>query len=155
MRSIIFFLLAFGAILTGCSPSISTRPDAQGANSLSREDSIEQFIAVVRTEPTKKEQLARLVMSGDVLVIPDPGKKSLALVSFNQPERSFIPVFSSRSVFDQEAYGTGFEGKAIAIDAKRFATLLEDDDVVILNPGHRPAIEFTARQLKAAAGIGP
>ncbi|HZZ94020.1 MAG TPA: SseB family protein [Usitatibacter sp.] len=143
------FLFAGATMLAGCSHS-STRVDAQGAPSLSREDSIERLVAVVRAEPSKKALLAKAVMSGDVLVIPDPGKKSLALVSFNQPERSFIPLFSSRSIFDQEAYGTGFEGKAIVIDATRFASLLENDDLVILNPGHRPAIEFNAQELKAA-----
>ena len=150
MQGIIVFLFVVASIVTGCSPSVSTRPDTQAANSPSREDSIERLVAIVRAEPSQKPLLAKAVMSGEVLVIPDPGKKSLALVSFNQPERSFIPVFSSRGIFDQEAYGTGFEGKAIAIDASRFASLLEDDDLVILNPGHRPAIEFTAAQLKAA-----
>jgi hypothetical protein len=50
-----------------------------------------------------------------------------------------------------EAYGTGFDGKAVAIDASRFASLLDNDDLVILNPGHRPALEFKACQLKALA----
>jgi len=150
MRSIVASLFAVAALLAGCSQSMPGRPDAQAAPSLSREDSIQRLVEVVRADPAKKPLLAKALMGGDVLVIPDPGKKSLALVSFNQPERMFIPVFSSRAIFDQEAYGTGFEGKAIAIEAKRFASLLEDDDLVILNPGHRPAVEFTARQLKAA-----
>lgn len=150
MQSIVVCLLAAAAILGGCSQSMPARPDAQPANSVSREESIQRLIEVVRAEPEKKAQLAKELMSGDVLVIPDPAKKTLALVSFNQPERNFIPVFSSRGIFDQEAYGTGFEGKAIQIDAKRFASVLADDDLVILDPGHRPAIEFSARQLKAA-----
>jgi hypothetical protein len=155
MQWIIVFLGAVAAVLGGCSQSMSSLQDAQGANSVSREDSIEQLVAIVRHEPSKKALLAKAVMSGDVLVIPDPGAKSLALVSFNQPERSFIPVFSSRSIFDQEAYGTGFEGKAITIDANRFASLLDDDDLVILNPGHRRAIEFKASELKALAQSRP
>lgn len=151
MQWIIIILTAVAAFLTGCAPSMSTVEDAQGANSVSREDSIERLVAIVRKEPSKKPLLAQAMMSGDVLVIPDPGAKSLALVVFNQPERSFIPVFSSQGIFDQEAYGTGFEGKAITIDAKRFASLLDNDDLVILNPGHRPAIEFKASELKALA----
>jgi type III secretion system (T3SS) SseB-like protein len=152
MRSIIVFLLGITAILSGCTESMPTRPDTQGTNSVSREDSIEGLVATVRADPAKKPLLAKALMSGNVLVIPDPGKKALTLLYFNQPERSFIPVFSSRGIFDQEAYGTGFEGKAMAIDAKRFVSLLENDDLVILNPGHRPAIEFNAQELKAAAG---
>lgn len=151
MQWIIVFLAVVGAFLTGCSQSTSSRHEPQAAYSVSREDSIERLVAIVRRDPSKKPLLARAVMSADVLVIPDPGAKSLALVSFNQPERSFIPVFSSRGIFDEEAYGTGFEGKAIAIDANRFASLLENDDLVILNPGHRPAIEFKASDLKALA----
>jgi hypothetical protein len=151
MRWIIVLLTALAAFLTGCSPSTSTLQDAHGANSVSREGTIERLVAIVRKEPSKKPLLAKTVMSGDVLVIPDPGAKSIALVSFNQPERSFIPVFSSQGIFDQEAYGTGFEGKAVTIDANRFASLLDNDDLVILNPGHRPAIEFRASELKALA----
>jgi hypothetical protein len=151
MQWIIVFLIAAAAILTGCSPSMSTRRDGQAENSVSREDSIERLVEIVRNDPSKKPLLAKTVMSGDVLVIPDPGAKSLALVMFNQPERSFIPVFSSRRIYDEEAYGTGFEGKAVTIDANRFASLLDPDDLVILNPGHRPAIEFKASELKALA----
>jgi hypothetical protein len=136
-----------GIILAGCSQSL---PELQALPSdASRQNSIEQLIAAVRADSTKKPLLAMAVMSGKVLVIPDPGSKSLALLWFDQPERSFIPVFSSRKVFDQEAYGTGFEGKAISIDASRFASLLQGDEVVILNSGHRPAIEFKASDLKA------
>jgi len=64
------------------------------------------------------------------------------------PEYEFIPVFSDRSTFDQEAQGTGFEGQAISIDAKAFASLLSDGDVVIVNPGHRPAMEFKASEIR-------
>jgi hypothetical protein len=151
MQWIIVFLAVAGAFLAGCSQPMASRHEPQAAHSVSREDSIERLVAIVRKDPSKKPLLAHAVMSGDVLVIPDPGAKSLALVAFNQPERSFIPVFSTRSIFDEEAYGTGFEGKAIAIDANRFASLLENDDLVILNPGHRPAIEFKASDLKALA----
>jgi hypothetical protein len=136
------------AVLAGCSPSM---PGLQNPTSTaSRQDSIERLVATVRKEPSKKPLLAKALMSGKVLVIPDPGSKSLALLAFDQPERSFIPVFSSRKIFDQEAYGTGFEGKAVSIEASRFASLLQGDEVVILNSGHRPAIEFRASELKAA-----
>lgn len=151
MKWMCAFLAALGALLAGCSPSMSFFQQSSGAGSVSREEAIAHLVAIVRKEPSKKPLLAKEIMSGDVFVIPDPGSKSLSLIAFNQPERSFIPVFSSRSVFDQEAYGTGFEGTAIPIDAKRFTSLLADDDVVILNPGHRPAIEFTAAELKALA----
>jgi len=151
MQSIVVFLFAIAAMLGGCAQSMPARPDAQAAPSVSREESIQRLIDEVRADPAKKPLLARTLMGGDVFVIPDPGKQSLVLLWFNQPERSFIPVFSSRSVFDQEAYGTGFEGKAVEVDAKRFASLLENDDLVILNSGHRPAIEFKGSELKAAA----
>ena len=150
MQSIIVIFFALTAILGGCTDSVPVRPDSQAAPAVSRQDSIERLVEIVRDDPAKKPLLAKAVMSAEVLVIPDPGRQSLGLVYFNQPERSFIPIFSSRAIFDQEAYGTGFERKAIVIDAKRFVSLLQDDDVVILNPGHRPAIEFTPAQLKAA-----
>lgn len=89
-------------------------------------------------------------MRGNVLVVPNPHSQSLALLFFDQPERSFIPVFSDRKIFDEEAFGTGFEGKAVSISSTRFASLLNGDEIVILNPGHRPSIEFSASELKAA-----
>jgi hypothetical protein len=116
-----------------------------------RADAIERVIVAARTDVSKRPQLARLLMSGDVLIIPDPHSRTLAALPFDQPERSFIPVFSDRKIFDEEAYGTGFEGKAVTVDAGRFASLLREDDVVILNPGHRPAIEFSGHELKALA----
>lgn len=115
-----------------------------------REESIVSLVAATRQDPSKKSELAKVLMSGPVFVIPDPKAQTLALLFFDQPERSFIPVFSSRRIFDQEAYGTGFEGKAVSIEAARFASVLNGDELVILNPGHRPAIEFSARELKAA-----
>jgi hypothetical protein len=128
-----------------------------GEKELNRVDTrsveIANLIQTVRADRTKKALLADVVMGGDVLVIPDLRSPSLRLLFFDQPERSFIPVFSDRKMFDQEAYGTGFEGKAIAISAARFSSLLEGDELVILNPGHRPAIEFQASELKKAVTL--
>ena len=84
-------------------------------------------------------------------MIPDPHSTVLAALPFYQNERSFIPVFSGQHIFDEEAFGTGFEGKAIPVEGHRFASLLKGDEIVILNPGHRPAIEFQASELKAFA----
>jgi hypothetical protein len=94
--------------------------------------------------------LAHVLMDGNVWIIPDPHAASLAALPFYQNERSFIPVFSDRKIFDQEAYGTGFAGKGIVIDGARFASLLNGGETVILNPGHRPAIEFQASELQAS-----
>jgi hypothetical protein len=74
-----------------------------------------------------------------------------ALLFFDQPERALIPVFSGRKAFDEEADGTGFEGQAVSVSAAKFASLLHGDEIVILNSGHRPAIEFRASDLKALA----
>jgi hypothetical protein len=147
-----FVLLSFvAALLAGCAQAPRQGDQAQAVESAGRAESIQRLIAEVRKDPSKKPQLARALMHGTVLMIPDPRSPTLALLFFDQPERAFVPVFSDRKVFDEEAYGSGFEGKAIAVDARRFASLLHGDDVVILNPGHRPAIEFTASELAAAA----
>jgi type III secretion system (T3SS) SseB-like protein len=111
--------------------------------------SIESLVAAVRDDPSKKPLLARALMSQQILMIPNPHAKSVAVLPFDQNERSFIPVFSDERIFDEEAYGTGFEKKAIAVDAHFFASLLKGDEIVILNPGHRPAIEFKGSELKA------
>jgi hypothetical protein len=121
-----------------------------GVEAVPEATKLQPLIQTVRTDRTKKALLSDAVMSGDVWVIPDLRSPSLRLLFFDQPERSFIPVFSDRKTFDQEAYGTGFEGKAITISAAQFSALLEGDELVILNPGHRPAIEFQASELKKA-----
>src|SRR5262249_12024313 len=135
-------------IMAGCSQTTAVQ---KTGSAIERQDTIVRLVETVRKDPSKKADLERALMSGPVLVIPDPKATPLALLFFDQPERAFIPVFSSREIFDQEAYGTGFEGKAISIDADRFASLLKGNEVVILNPGHRPAIEFRASDLKALA----
>jgi hypothetical protein len=138
----------FVAVLVAACAQTPATPDTTVATS--REKTILSLVAAAREDPSKKPELAKVLMSGPVFVIPDPKANPLALLFFDQPERSFIPVFSSRQIFDQEAYGTGFEGKAVEVDAARFASLLEGDEVVIVNPGHRPAIEFSAAELKNA-----
>jgi hypothetical protein len=152
MRRLVPLILAACAIISGCAQPVrlgereSNRADTRSAE-------IATLIQTVRTDRSKKELLSAAVMSGDVWVIPDLRSPTLRLLFFDQPERSFIPVFSDRKTFDQEAYGTGFEGKAITISAAQFSTLLEGDELVILNPGHRPAIEFEASELKKAVTV--
>jgi hypothetical protein len=138
------------AVLAGMLAACTQTPTVPGTELDNRERVILSLVATARQDPSKKTELAKVLMSGPVFVVPDPKANPLALLFFDQPERSFIPVFSSRQIFDQEAYGTGFEGKAVSIDASGFAALLKGDELVILNPGHRPAIEFTAPQLKDA-----
>ena len=139
------------ALLVGCGQPAPYPGQAQAVESPARSDSIRRLTAEVRKDPSKKRLLAHALMQGIVLIIRDPRSPALAALSFDQPERAFVPVFSDRKVFDEEAYGTGFEGEAIAVEGRRFASLLHDDDIVILNPGHRPAIEFTGFELAAAA----
>lgn len=149
MRSLVLVILAACAIVSACAqPTRVVEKQSKGIGT--RTDEIATLIQTVRTDRTKKAVLSDAVMSGDVWVIPDLRSPSLRLLFFDQPERSFIPVFSDRKTFDQEAYGTGFEGKAITISAAQFSELLEGDELVILNPGHRPAIEFQASELKKA-----
>ena len=64
-------------------------------------------------------------------MIPDPGTKSLALLFFDQPERAFIPIFSSRETFDQE-----HANLRIAADIAAFA-LIDVDLHFILAIGYR------------------
>jgi hypothetical protein len=146
MKSLLPFVVAI-ALVACATPGQRDPIDAGIAQS---GPSTEELIASARADPTRKPVLARSIVSGRVLVIPDPHASSLALLPVYQNERIFIPVFSSREIFDQEAYGTGFAGKAIVIDGTRFASLLSDDEIVVLNPGHRPAIEFKGSELRAA-----
>ena len=150
-RSLVF-LCSVVAFVAGCTQALQVHDHEDAARSSDRGHSIELLIADVRKDASRKPLLARVLMSGKVLMIPDPRSSSLAVLFFDQPERAFVPVFSDRKVFDEEAYGTGFEGKAIAVDATRFASLLHGDEIVILNPGHRPAVEFKAFELEAAVG---
>ena len=145
----LLILIAFTALLAGCAQPMSS-PSTSHSGLPSAGGSIAELITLVRADPAKKPLLARSLMSGTVLIIPDPHSRTLAALSFQQNERSFIPVFSDRKVFDEEAFGTGFAGKAVGVDAIRFAELLKGDELVILNPGHRPAIEFQASELKSS-----
>jgi len=114
-------------------------------------DTVESSVAAARLDASKKLRVAEVLMRGRVFVIPSPhapDPSQLVLLKFSMPEYEFVPVFSDRQTFDIEARGTGFEGKAISIDAASFVALLDDDDIVILNPGHRPAMEFKASELK-------
>ena len=84
-------------------------------------------------------------------MIPDPHANGLAVLAFDQNERSFVPVFSDQQTFDVEAYGTGFERKAVAVAGNVFASLVDDNAIIVLNPGDRPAIEFRGYELKSSA----
>ena len=115
--------------------------------------SLQPLVAAAHSDPTKKPLLARALMTRKVLIIPDPHAESVVPLKFDRNEYSFIPVFSDAKTFDEEAYGTGFENRAILIEANVFASLLKGDELVILNPGHRPAVEFTASELKALVDV--
>ena len=146
MKFFAFFVML--AIVAACAAP--ERRDGTDVAATQSGSSMEELIASTRANPARKPLLARSIVRGRVLVIPDPHASSLALLPVYQNERMFIPVFSSQEIFDQEAYGTGFAGKAIVIDGTRFASLLSDDEIVVLNPGHRPAIEFKGSELRAA-----
>ena len=151
MRIVVAVLIAVSTMLTGCSQSMPPRGNHAEGSPESTPAAIEQLVSMVRADPAKKPLLARSLMNRRLLMIPDPHAAALAALPFYQNERSFIPIFSDRAIFDEEAYGTGFEGKAIPVDGGRFASLLKGDEMVILNPGHRPAIEFAASELKSSA----
>ena len=146
----VFAMLVALALVAGCAAPDTL--DERTVASAESPASIERLIASARADPGQKHLLAKSIVRGRVLVIPDPHAASLALLPVYQNERAFIPVFSSREIFDQEAFGTGFAGKAIVIDGSRLASLLHDDEIVVLNPGHRPAIEFKGAELRAAMG---
>jgi hypothetical protein len=149
-RSLAVLLFAAGTLVAACSQPARLSESPENTNvAARRSDEMERLVEIARKDHSKKAELARVLMSGDVLVIPDPQSSSPALLFFDQPERAFIPVFSDRKTFDEEAYGTGFEGKAVSISAAKFASLLHGDEIVILNSGRRPAIEFRASDLKA------
>jgi hypothetical protein len=151
MRNILLTSCFLCASLVACATATKQPNVVDAATTSGALPSIESLVATVRDDPSKKPLLARALMSQQVLIIPNPHAKSVAVLPFDQNERSFIPVFSDERIFDEEAYGTGFEKKAIVVDAHIFASLLKGDEIVVLNPGHRPAIEFKASELKALA----
>ena len=146
IAKLLVVLLACVGGLVGCA-QLASSPAKDGSDA----GSITELVTLVRADPTKKPLLAQALMRGTVLMIPDPHSPTLAALPIQQNEREFIPIFSDRTTFDQEAWGTGFAGKAIAIDGHRLAELLKGNEIVILNPGHRPAIEFLASELKASS----
>ena len=144
-------ILTAGVLISACS---STPERAPAALSSTQPPSIESLVAAARLDASKKPRVAEALMQGPVLVIPSPHDSTPGhpvLLKFAMPEYEFIPVFSDRQTFDEEARGTGFEGQAISVDAKAFASLLGDGDVVIVNPGHRPAMEFKASEIRQLA----
>ena len=132
-------------LLAACAPI--TPPSTTTTEQL--KPTIASLVEVVRQDPTKKPLLAQALMAQPVVIVPDPHAKTIVPLKVDQNERSFIPVFSDLTTFDQEAYGTGFEKKAITVEASYFASVLSGNEIVILNPGHRPAIEFRASELQA------
>jgi hypothetical protein len=139
------------ALVSGCAQPMIAAENRASPVSAADPASIIALVSTVRQDPSQKPVLARALMTGRLFMIPDPHSKTLAVLPFYQNERSFIPVFSDQQTFDKEAYGTGFAGTAIAVDAARFASLLKGDEIVILNPGDHPAIEFRASELTAVA----
>jgi len=141
------------AVVFGCSLSLlaACAPMTPAAEETTEQSvsSLQTLVETVRQDPTARPQLARALMDRKVLIVPDPHAKTVVPLKIDQNERSFIPVFSDAATFAQEAYGTGFENKAVVVDACYFASVLNGDETVILNPGHRPAIEFRASELKA------
>ena len=134
------------ALIVGCAPGTAIEAGTNGADM-----QIPSLVALVRADATKRTVLAQALVTQQVWMIPDPHANRLAVLPFDQNERSFIPVFSDQKTFDEEAYGTGFEKKAIPVAGKTFASLLHEDAIVVLNPGDRPAIEFKGAELKAIA----
>ena len=148
--------IAACANMAGNEKPASTPSPAAGAAS---EPSIHDLIVAARDDRSDSSKRLRIVdalmRTKDVYVIPaepvprDP--KSMEFLEFARHESDFIPVFSDRPTFDEEAAGTGYEGKAIAIDTALFAKLLKVDDTVIVNPGDRPSLEFKGSEFKSAA----
>lgn len=145
------------ALLLACAqpmlnPSVST--DRSPASP--KAPSMETIIAAARadrSDATKRRLIIQtLMMQREVYVIPNPTDGDpgiMTLMEFPGHESSFIPVFSDRATFDDEARGTGYEGMAVPISARQFASLLTANQTVIVNPGDRPAIEFNASEIKS------
>ena len=142
----ITLLCALGALSSGCAtkPAMNTEGEDSKAP-------IPALVALVRADATQRPRLIRALVTQKVWMIPDPHANRLAVLAFDQNERSFVPVFSDQKTFDVESYGTGFEHKAVAVDGSVFASLVDDDAIVVLNPGDRPAIEFRGYELKSSA----
>ena len=136
------------------NPSVSTDRSATSPKA----PSMGTVIAAARadrSDSTKRLLIIQtLLMQREVYVIPNPtigNPGTMTLMEFPGHESSFIPVFSDRATFDDQARGTGYEGLAVPISTRQFASLLTTNQTLIVNPGDRPAIEFEGSEVKALA----
>lgn len=97
--------------------------------------------------------LAEKLVSQHLYIIAswdNPQAKSLKIQDFLRPDgQSFIPIFSDEQQFRQAVAGSGFEQHGVAIDGNLFASLLNGDELLWLNPSSQLAIELWAKDLKA------
>lgn len=77
-------------------------------------------------------------MGDHVVVIggwDDEKGHDLHLQDFIINGESFIPIFSDESIFKREAAGSGFEKKGVSIDRNLLISILNDEQMLLLNPG--------------------
>ncbi len=77
-------------------------------------------------------------MENGVIVIgswDDLESDSIRIQDFVADGGSFIPIFSDEATFKQQARGSGFEDNGILIDLNLLASMLQGDEILILNPG--------------------
>lgn len=113
--------------------------------------SMEQLIANAATSPMHKQALLKALMQGQVYVIGEwtsPALKEINIQDFSRNGRPFTPFFSDQKHFADETRGSPFEKKGTFLDANIFASVLKGTETVILNPGSKTPIEFTAAEMK-------
>lgn len=89
-------------------------------------------------------------MQDRVIVIggwDDTASRSLRLQNFVIDGESFIPIFSDEAAFDRQVRGSGFEGKGLAIERSLLSSILNDDELLMLDPGGPEPMRMTKADL--------
>jgi SseB protein N-terminal domain len=132
------------AVVIAVATLLMTSPAAAQLN--------DALVVAAAKSPAKHAELMQTMIKGHVVIIATwtSGKsKKINIQDFVRNGKSFIPVFSDQQHFKDETRGSGFEAKGISIDGKLFASLLNGDELLVLNPGSKSPVDIQAKALKA------
>jgi SseB protein N-terminal domain len=132
------------AVVIAVATLLMTPPAAAQVN--------DALVVAAAKSPAKHAELMQTMIKGHVVIIATwtSGKsKKINIQDFVRNGKSFIPVFSDQQHFKDETRGSGFEAKGISIDGNLFASLLNGDELLVLNPGSKSPVDIQAKALKA------
>jgi hypothetical protein len=65
----------------------------------------------------------------------DPTSHNITVQTFVVDGKRFIPIFSDFEHFRHESVGSGFEDQGVEIERSFLVSLLNGDELLVLNPG--------------------